>query len=134
MKLDESIEQVRNEHATNQCSIDGCTKLAEICRYASAYSELLKHAPEIGALVEAGGKATQGKWRASNAFHAWWVQTNGKAITGQPHTGRFWDITKITGINNDDEADAKFISEAANTRLTLKAIYDELKKWGKDEG
>lgn len=39
---DEDIEQVRQEHATNQCTIDGCGKLAAICERAARYEFVRK--------------------------------------------------------------------------------------------
>lgn len=46
-KLKSFIEQVRLEHANNQCSIDGCTKLAEICRIAKETQRLAECFEEL---------------------------------------------------------------------------------------
>lgn len=92
------------------------------------FNVLYQAAKDMLAIAEAREKATGGEWRASNpdgSIFNWWVQTNGKCSTGQPHSGKFWDVTKITGINGEMEGDAHFIVKAANIAAKYTGGGDE---------
>ena len=118
-KLDEAIEKYKEEGETCMAF-----QVPEIFNAAQQYAALLKLAPEIGKLVEAGfidqhepqtvygGAFTKGEigfvpHNSTSRYAGWlfWKHPDGLWITlGQ-------------------------IPEAANTRPTLKAIHDNLTKW-----
>lgn len=97
------------------------SKMADVIRAARAYADLLKLAPEIGALVEAGNLAYDDSNWYTGGF-----KENGRInqVPIEPTLG------VVYGAEKEAMATADFIVTAANTRPTLKAIHDNLKMWG----
>lgn len=124
-KLDEAIKEVEFAEKIYHEKFENSTPQAVliILQAARAYSELLKHAPQIGALVEAGKKATQDEiihGGGGQVYDAVW----------------FNDLLRSSccGGRADfyDRNDGEFAASAFNTRSTLKAIHDNLTKFEKD--
>lgn len=55
-KLEAAIEQVRLEHANSICTIDGCTKLADICERAARADEMEAYNYELQSLLHDHGE------------------------------------------------------------------------------
>jgi len=110
----------------DEALLDAETRTPDLCQSvlirnaARAYSELLKHAPQIVALVEVGEKATQ-----DEIIHGGGGQVYDAV--------RFNDLLRSSccGGRADfyDRNDGEFAARAFNTRSTLKAIQDNLTKW-----
>jgi hypothetical protein len=130
-KLDDAITRWEEDGCIAPTQDDMITVL----KAAQQYAALLKLAPVIAALVEAGEKATQGEMNVFKTVDVIGVQNTEHDFaytTSDKGEVFFMDCKGAAYWRNQAEENAEFIAKAANTRHTLKAIHDNLTKFGKD--
>lgn len=124
-KLDEAV---RNMYATFEWN-GSLNDRATVLEAARSYAALLKLAPEIGKLVEAGRHI--GETAHNLTIREDYDVPPHKALALFGTDGDLLAIFEGDYMGSDMD-DAEFFIAAANSRPTIKAIYDNLTAFGKD--
>lgn len=137
LELEEAIQSAIKYQKVNDLGFPSPIDRDAVLNAAKSYAALLKLAPEIGALVEAGEKCTKFALDTAKSFD------EGESCEcplcdgeGVVETDTYMNMdgvalnVQFSGVGDEFTSWHKFVEIAANTRPTLKAIHDNLTKWG----